>query len=99
MQSRFASKTHAKAIVFVDNAGADVCLGMIPFIRELIRRGTEVVVAANSVPSINDITALELEEQIIPFLKSDELGDATLKGCDRERSTPRRRERERHAGD
>jgi len=79
MQSRFASKTYAKAIVFVDNAGADVCLGMIPFIRELIRRGTEVVVAANSVPSINDITALELEEQIIPFLKSDELGDATLK--------------------
>ena len=42
--------------MFVDNAGADVCLGMIPFVRELIRRGTEVVVAANETPSINDIT-------------------------------------------
>ena len=77
LRARFATKTHAKAIVFVDNAGADVCLGMIPFIRELLRRGTEVVVAANETPSINDVTALEMREQIIPALL--EMGDSVLR--------------------
>jgi hypothetical protein len=33
---------HRKAILFVDNAGADVVLGMIPLARELLKRGTEV---------------------------------------------------------
>jgi damage-control phosphatase, subfamily II, stand-alone protein len=53
---------HKKAIVFCDNAGADVVLGMVPFMRELLLRGTEVVVAANSVPSINDVTVPEMED-------------------------------------
>jgi len=67
---------HKKAIMFVDNSGADIVLGMIPLARELLRRGTHVVIAANSVPSINDITAIELEEQIIPALV--DLGDVIL---------------------
>jgi type II pantothenate kinase len=50
-----------KCVVFVDNAGADVALGMLPFARELARGGCAVVLAANAVASINDITAAELE--------------------------------------
>jgi hypothetical protein len=42
--ARFAAPNppHRKAILFVDNAGADVVLGMLPLARELIKRGTEV---------------------------------------------------------
>lgn len=40
--------------------GADIVLGMIPFARELLRMGAEVVMCANSQPAINDITAPEL---------------------------------------
>jgi hypothetical protein len=29
-------------MVFVDNAGADVVLGMLPFVREMLRLGSEV---------------------------------------------------------
>lgn len=32
----------SKAVVFVDNSGADVILGIIPMARELIRNGTRV---------------------------------------------------------
>jgi hypothetical protein len=41
-------------------AGADVVLGMVPLARELLRMGAEVVLVANSLPAINDITAPEL---------------------------------------
>lgn len=33
---------YQRVIMFVDNAGADVVLGMIPFARELLRMGAEV---------------------------------------------------------
>ena len=49
-----------KCVLFVDNAGADVVLGMLPLCRELLRGGAEVVLAANERPSINDVTAREL---------------------------------------
>jgi damage-control phosphatase, subfamily II, stand-alone protein len=51
---------YKKAIIFTDNAGADVVLGIIPFARELLKRGCDVVLAANEIPSINDITVKEL---------------------------------------
>ena len=35
--------------------------GVLPLARELLGRGSAVVLAANSVPSINDITAPELQ--------------------------------------
>lgn len=62
LSARFAAgrPPHARAVVFCDNAGSDVVLGMLPFMRELLRRGTDVVVAVNSVPSINDITVPEM---------------------------------------
>lgn len=33
---------YKRALLFVDNSGADVVLGMLPLARELLRRGTEV---------------------------------------------------------
>ncbi|KAJ8434009.1 hypothetical protein Cgig2_001202 [Carnegiea gigantea] len=60
----------AQAIIFVDNSGADIILGILPFARELLRRGTQVVLAANELPSINDVTYTELFE-IISKLKDE----------------------------
>lgn len=39
---RFSSHKYQKAVLFVDNAGADVMLGMLPFARELVKAGTKV---------------------------------------------------------
>ncbi|GFZ00371.1 pantothenate kinase [Actinidia rufa] len=57
-------------VIFVDNSGADIILGILPFARELLRRGTQVVLAANELPSINDVTYHELIE-IISKLKDE----------------------------
>ncbi|HPF39569.1 MAG TPA: ARMT1-like domain-containing protein [Phycisphaerae bacterium] len=54
------SPPYRKALVFVDNAGPDIVLGVIPFARDLARRGVDVVLAANSEPALNDVTAAEL---------------------------------------
>eukprot|EP00879_Flechtneria_rotunda_P008821 GHRR01009239.1.p1 GENE.GHRR01009239.1~~GHRR01009239.1.p1 ORF type:complete len:373 (+),score=125.77 GHRR01009239.1:739-1857(+) len=56
----FSNNVYHKAILFVDNAGADVLLGMLPFARELLKVGTKVILAANNGPTINDMTAAEL---------------------------------------
>ncbi|MEO0588590.1 MAG: ARMT1-like domain-containing protein [Planctomycetota bacterium] len=47
-------------LVFVDNAGPDVVLGMLPLVRELLRRCGAVIVTANTFPSLNDVTIDEL---------------------------------------
>ena len=60
LQQTIESRRYRRAIMFVDNSGADIVLGMIPLARELLQRGTEVVLAANSLPALNDITASEL---------------------------------------
>ena len=62
-----------KALLFVDNSGADVVLGMLPFARELLKRGTEVVIAANEKPSINDITAAELDAMLPAIAATDDI--------------------------
>ncbi|MQM06379.1 hypothetical protein Taro_039198 [Colocasia esculenta] len=54
------TKPYRRALLFVDNSGADVVLGMLPLARELLRRGTEVVLVGNSLPALNDVTANEL---------------------------------------
>ncbi|KAG9133636.1 hypothetical protein Leryth_024106 [Lithospermum erythrorhizon] len=56
------SPPYKRALLFVDNSGADVILGMLPLARELLRRGTEVVLVANSLPALNDVTAMELPD-------------------------------------
>ncbi|KAJ3213487.1 hypothetical protein HDU67_002821 [Dinochytrium kinnereticum] len=61
LKNKFKKKAYKKAIIFVDNSGADVVLGIIPFARYLISRGCTVILAANTRPSVNDVTAYELE--------------------------------------
>ncbi len=51
---------HKKAIIFADNAGSDIVLGVLPLARWLARRGTTVVLAANTLPALNDMTAHEM---------------------------------------
>ncbi|THU49471.1 hypothetical protein C4D60_Mb06t09920 [Musa balbisiana] len=63
------SQPYKRALFFVDNSGADVVLGMLPLARELLRRGTEVVLVANSLPALNDVTALELPEIVAEAAK------------------------------
>ena len=48
-----------KAIVLVDNAGSDFILGLLPLVRELALAGTQIVLAANELPTLNDLTADE----------------------------------------
>lgn len=60
---------YKRALLFVDNSGADVVLGMLPLAREFLRNGTEVVLVANSLPAINDITAMELPDIIAEAAK------------------------------
>ena len=45
-----------KAVIFVDNAGCDFILGVMPLARELALGGVQVVLAANEQPSLNDMT-------------------------------------------
>lgn len=52
---------HKCAVIFVDNSGVDFILGVIPFARELLLRGTKVIFCANKEPSLNDITIHELD--------------------------------------
>ncbi|KAJ6309479.1 hypothetical protein OIU77_015276 [Salix suchowensis] len=67
---KWSKKSWKKVVIFVDNSGADIILGILPFARELLRHGTQVVLAANDMPSINDVTYTELIE-IIAKLKDE----------------------------
>jgi len=51
---------HRKAVIFVDNAGGDVVLGVLPLARALLQHGCEVILAASEEPVLNDVTAAEL---------------------------------------
>ncbi len=55
-----------QVVLFVDNAGADMGLGILPLVREMLRGGSEVVLAANEGPSWNDVTAREIREKFLP---------------------------------
>ena len=39
---RIKGPSHKCAVVFLDNSGCDVVLGILPFVRELLTRGTKV---------------------------------------------------------
>ncbi|KAJ7980167.1 Pantothenate kinase [Quillaja saponaria] len=67
---KWSKRSWKRAVIFVDNSGADIVLGILPFARELLRRGTQVILAANDLPSINDVTYSELIE-IIAKLKDE----------------------------
>ncbi|XP_043676173.1 4'-phosphopantetheine phosphatase isoform X2 [Vespula pensylvanica] len=51
---------HKCAAIFVDNSGVDIVLGILPFTRDLLQRGTKVILCANSMPALNDVTYPEL---------------------------------------
>ncbi|KDO68376.1 hypothetical protein CISIN_1g017689mg [Citrus sinensis] len=55
---KWSKKAWKKAVIFVDNSGADIILGILPFARELLRRGTQVI----------DLTAVSQE---LAYLASD----------------------------
>ncbi|MCC7409419.1 MAG: DUF89 family protein [Phycisphaeraceae bacterium] len=61
------------AVMLVDNAGPDVVLGMIPLARELVSRGAHVILAANSLPALNDITHPELTDLLRQAAGADPL--------------------------
>jgi type II pantothenate kinase len=58
--TRLEGPAHRAALIFVDNAGPDVVLGIMPFARLLLERGTRVILTANSEASLNDVTYDEL---------------------------------------
>lgn len=62
---RWRNRPWRHVVMFVDNAGPDVCLGCLPLARELARSGSRVTLAANTRPALNDITAPELDEVLI----------------------------------
>lgn len=61
----------AKAVFFVDNAGSDLVLGVMPLARELALYGTHIVLAANELPSLNDVTVDETIEVVETLATND----------------------------
>nr|VZI43309.1 unnamed protein product [Spirometra erinaceieuropaei] len=47
-------------LIFCDNSGADLILGVLPFAIECLEWGSKVILTANSDPAINDVTYPEL---------------------------------------
>lgn len=77
-----------RVLIFVDNHGADAILGMLPLAREMLRLGAEVVLACNSLPAINDVTAGEMREVMAAAARVCQvLGDAYRRGLDNRRVT------------
>jgi type II pantothenate kinase len=58
---RLRGPSHSCAVIFTDNSGNDIILGIFPLVRELVSRGTKVILAANSLPCLNDVVACELK--------------------------------------
>ncbi len=59
---------------FVDNAGVDLVLGVLPLVRWMTARAARVTLLANEAPALNDTTADELND----VLGRAASGDATL---------------------
>ena len=72
---------YQSVVLFVDNAGFDIVLGMIPLARALLKRGASVLMTANTSASLNDITHTELEGLIGEIAQWDAtIGDALADG-------------------
>lgn len=72
-----SSSPWRRAVLFLDNAGADVVLGMLPLARELLKMGCEVVLAANALPAVNDVTTAELRAVLCAAARVDYVIAAT----------------------
>ncbi|KAJ1964112.1 hypothetical protein GGI12_001626 [Dipsacomyces acuminosporus] len=66
-------QNYTKAVIFVDNSGADVCLGVLPLARYFVASGIHVVLAANSKPALNDVTERELADIVRRAAKVDSI--------------------------
>ncbi|XP_014674208.1 PREDICTED: pantothenate kinase 4-like [Priapulus caudatus] len=58
--ARLEGEPHRCAVIFVDSSGFDIIMGIFPFARELLRRGTDVILCTNSKPVMNEVTYSEL---------------------------------------
>ncbi|XP_045471940.1 4'-phosphopantetheine phosphatase [Harmonia axyridis] len=56
---------YKKVVIFVDNAGIDFVLGILPFARELLKLGTKVILVGNTLPALNDVTFKELKSYLV----------------------------------
>jgi len=65
-------------MMFVDNAGADVVLGAVPFAKHLARCAERVTLVANSLATLNDITIDELNIVLNRLRAVDDELDAML---------------------
>lgn len=86
--ARSRDVAYRKALILCDNSGADVVLGVLPFARELLKRGTEVVLVANSLPALNDVTKPELKKLLERAARVCDVLKAALsppEGCGRAR--------------
>jgi type II pantothenate kinase len=66
-----ATPAWRSAVMFIDNAGPDIVLGMIPLARDLLQRGVDVLLAANQTPTLNDVTIDELRVLIDRVVEID----------------------------
>lgn len=62
---------YRKAVIFIDNAGSDFMLGVVPLARWLARRGATVVLAANDLPTLNDMTYHDVQRWWSRVLKTE----------------------------
>jgi type II pantothenate kinase len=49
---RLKGPPHKCAAIFVDNSGIDIVLGILPFARDLLQRGTKVIILATHIIQI-----------------------------------------------
>ncbi|HVP11799.1 MAG TPA: ARMT1-like domain-containing protein [Phycisphaerae bacterium] len=66
-----AKPPYRQALAFVDNCGPDVVLGVLPLARYLTGLGARVVLAANTQPALNDVTATELRALLATCARLD----------------------------
>jgi damage-control phosphatase, subfamily II, stand-alone protein len=73
LAARFADGTspYRQVLFFVDNAGADLVLGCVALARQLALWGSRVVLAANDLPSLNDVTLPELRRVLQELSERD----------------------------
>eukprot|EP00842_Homolaphlyctis_polyrhiza_P000743 jgi/Hompol1/166/HPOL_001282-RA len=62
---------YKKAVILVDNSGADAIFGILPFARYLLSKSTSVVLGANTHPAVNDITASEMLQVVEEIATKD----------------------------
>lgn len=58
--NKIKDQPYKSVVIFVDNAGVDFVLGILPMVREFLLNHTKVILTANSYPALNDVTYSEL---------------------------------------